>query len=91
MQGLTCQFIADAEFHEFKLNIATHTLQPGERILLCSDGLNEVLSDADIAALFAGHAGEDLLNACKASRRAGGTDDFTVIVLAEASSADIGG
>ena len=24
---------------------------------------------------------EDLLNACKASRRAGGTDDFSMIVL----------
>ena len=67
------------------------TLLPGERILLCSDGLNEVLSDADIAALLTGHAGEALLNACKVSRRAGGTDDFTVILLEGASSADING
>lgn len=27
------------------------------------------------------HSDEDLLNACKASRRAGGSDDFSVIVL----------
>jgi len=46
------------------------------------DGLNEVLSDAEIAALFVGNSDEDLLNACKASLRAGGTDDFSVIVLA---------
>ena len=85
MKGLTCQFIADAEFDEFNVNIATHELQPGERLLLCSDGLNEVLSDAKIAALLAGNSDEDLLNACKASRRAGGADDFSVIVLVNAT------
>lgn len=80
-RGLTCQFIVDAEFDEFQVNIATHALQPGERLLLCSDGLNEVLSDTEIAALLVGHSDEDLLNACKATRRAGGTDDFSVMVL----------
>ena len=81
LRGLTCQFIADAEFDEFKVKIVTHELQAGERLLLCSDGLNEVLSDAEIAALLVGHSDDDLLNACKASRRVGGTDDFSVIVL----------
>lgn len=81
MRGLTCQFIADPEFDEFAVNIVSHDLQPGERLLLCSDGLNEVLSDAEIALLLAGSSDEDLLNACKASRRAGGMDDFSVIVL----------
>jgi len=42
-------------------------LQPGERLLLCSDGLNEVLSDAEIAALLVGNSDEDLLNACQSS------------------------
>lgn len=82
MKGLTCQFIADAEFDEFNVNIATHELQPGERLLLCSDGLNEVLSDVEIATLFIRNSDDDLLNACKAARRAGGTDNFSVIVLA---------
>lgn len=81
LRGLTCQFIVDADFDDFNVNIVNHALQPGERLLLCSDGLNEVLSDAEIAALLVGHSDEDLLNACKASRRAGGTDDFSVIVL----------
>jgi len=82
MRGLTSQFIVDAEFDEFKANVVTRTLQPGERLLLCSDGLNEVLSDAEIAKLLVGHSDNDLLNVCKASRGAGGTDDFSVIVLA---------
>ena len=64
------------------MNIATRELQPGERLLLCSDGLNEVLSDVEIAALFIGQSDDDLRNACKAARRAGGTDDFSAIVLA---------
>jgi len=82
LRGLTSQFIADAECDEFKVNVITHTLQPGERLVLCSDGLNEVLSDAQIAALLGkDHSVDGLLNACKASRRAGGTDDFSVIVL----------
>lgn len=42
----------------------------------------EVWSDAGIAALLVGHSDEDLLSACTASRRAGGADDFSVIVLA---------
>jgi protein phosphatase len=82
MCGLTSHFIVDAEFDEFKVNVITHTLQRGERLLLCSDGLNEVLSDAEIAKLLIGHLDDDLLNVCKASRCAGGTDDFSVIVLA---------
>jgi protein phosphatase len=81
LRGLTSQFIADAEFDEFKVNTVTHVLQPGERLVLCSDGLNEVLSDTEIAKLLVGNSVEDLLNACKASRRAGGTDDFSVMTL----------
>jgi protein phosphatase len=81
MRGLTAQFIADTAFDEFKVNIVTHVLQPGERLVLCSDGLNEVLSDTQIANLLVSHGEDDLLNACKASRRAGGTDDFSVIAL----------
>lgn len=81
MRGLTSQFMADPECDEFKVNVVSHQWSPAERLLLCSDGLNEVLSDAEIAALLVGNCDEDLLNACKASRRAGGADDFSVIVL----------
>ena len=87
LRGLTSQFMVDPGCDEFKVNVFTHTLQPGERLVLCSDGLNEVLSDAQIAALLGqDHSVDGLLNACKASRRAGGTDDFSVIVLTAAPS-----
>jgi serine/threonine protein phosphatase PrpC len=83
LQGLTCQFIADAECADFRVNTATHELQPGERILLCSDGLNEALDDARIASLFANDSEADLVNVFKAARRAGGSDDFSLIVLTD--------
>lgn len=83
LQGLTCQFIADAECNDFRVNIIMHQLQPGERILLCSDGLNEALGDAQIAALFANDSEADLVNVFKAARRAGGSDDFSLIVLTD--------
>ena len=81
VHGLTCQFNADPECDDFRVNIVTHQLQPGERILLCSDDLNEALDDAQIAALFASDSEAELVNAWKAARRAGGSDDFTVMVF----------
>lgn len=80
-RGLTSQFTADPAYDELKVNVVTHTLQQGERLLLCSDGLNEVLSDAEIAELFAENSGKALTKAYMASRRAGGRDDFSVIVI----------
>lgn len=81
MRGLTCQFVVDREFDQFRVNTTTHRWRQGERLLLGSDGLNEVLDVKEIAALCAGQSDEDLANACKASRRAGGMDDFSAILL----------
>ncbi|MEO9102119.1 MAG: protein phosphatase 2C domain-containing protein [Burkholderiaceae bacterium] len=84
MRGLTSQFVveADDDAENFQVNIATTLWQPGERLLLCSDGLNEAHSDAQIATgLAAGADVAQLLNLCKQARRAGGTDDFSVVVL----------
>ena len=36
--NLTSQFIADPAYDELRINIVTHTLQQGERLLLCSNG-----------------------------------------------------
>ncbi len=58
-------------------------LAPGDRFLLCSDGLTEMLSDQDIGGILRAHptsedAAEALVNAALA---AGGKDNVTVIVL----------
>jgi PPM family protein phosphatase len=79
--GLSSQFIADPAYNGLQVNVVTHTLQQGERLLLCSDGVNAVLNDAQVAALFAENSDEALLKAYMASRRAGGVDDFSVIVI----------
>ncbi len=79
----TFQFIVDTECDNFRVNIATQQLQPGERILLCSDGLNEALDDAQIASHFANEFEAGLVNVFKAARHAGGSDDFSVIVLTQ--------
>jgi PPM family protein phosphatase len=58
-------------------------LAPGDQVLLCSDGLSEVVDDDRIAAELAEHADGD--DACAslvaAANRAGGPDNVTVVLL----------
>jgi PPM family protein phosphatase len=58
-------------------------LEPGDQVLLCSDGLTEVVDDDGIAAALAGQAGGD--DTCRAlidaANRAGGPDNITVVLL----------
>ncbi len=62
-------------------------LEEGEKILLCSDGLNGMLSDVDIQQILEQH--EDVHEATSSlverANRMGGTDNITVI-LAEVTS-----
>jgi protein phosphatase len=58
-------------------------LAPGDQVLLCSDGLTEVVDDDRIAAVLAEQADGD--DACEtlvaAANRAGGPDNVTVVLL----------
>jgi len=65
-------------------------VQPGDRLLLCSDGLTEELSDEKIASIFevkpilndsntCGIIAQKLVNAAKEK---GGHDNITVIIVA---------
>src|SRR5207245_5937570 len=63
-------------------DIFVETLQPGDRIVLCSDGLTRHVTDAEIAATMteAPARAADALVALARSR--GGEDNITVIVYA---------
>jgi PPM family protein phosphatase len=58
-------------------------LQPGDQVLLCSDGLTETVADEQLAQVLAGQADGD--DACRAliaaANAAGGPDNITVVLL----------
>jgi protein phosphatase len=58
-------------------------LEPGDQVLLCSDGLTEVVDDDRIAAVLAEQAdGDDACGALiAAANRGGGPDNVTVVLL----------
>jgi PPM family protein phosphatase len=66
-----------------QLELTEHAIEPGDRFLLCSDGLNDMLRDDQIARLLAadtalevtGHALVDAANA------AGGRDNISVVLI----------
>ena len=59
------------------------TLQSGDRVLLCSDGLTEMVPDARIAELLGAdeEAGRIAERLCAAAVDAGGVDNVTAVVL----------
>ena len=57
-------------------------LEPEDRILLCSDGLNEMCSDDAIAAAMDGGTVDDVAwKLIEMANKAGGVDNITVIVV----------
>jgi serine/threonine protein phosphatase PrpC len=71
----------------FRVNSATLPLNKDTRILLCTDGLHDVVSDCDIAEIMTRKGPSDwkchLL--VQAAREAGGPDNITVTVLQNGS------
>ena len=66
-----------------KADITTHEFQPGDVVLLCSDGLNSMLDDDSICKAITAHPG-DLEAGCQAlvdaANAAGGDDNITVVL-----------
>jgi protein phosphatase len=64
-------------------DVFTVPLHPGERFLLCSDGLWGMVPDREIARLLLQHA--ELAAACRAlvdaANQAGGRDNITVVIV----------
>lgn len=57
-------------------------LHPKDRLLLCSDGLNDMIVDAEIAKLMAApDLEESVASLINAANEAGGKDNITVILL----------
>lgn len=74
-----------AALDDLTLDKVSDRLQPGDRFLLCSDGLNKTLSDADLAALLrqAGdQAPTEALVAAALARQV--NDNVTAVVVAVA-------
>ena len=64
--------------------IQQQTFRPGDIVLLCSDGLTNLVSDSDIEALLASMDINDLFGGChalvEAAQSNGGTDNITVVL-----------
>lgn len=64
--------------------LSAHLLQPGDRLLLCTDGLTKMLDDAQIADALL-HAGHMPQAACQTlierANQRGGEDNTTVVVV----------
>ena len=69
---------------ELDVDIQENDVRPGDVYLLCSDGLNSMLQDKQIAETLTAHA-KDPKSACRSlieqANERGGEDNITVIVL----------
>jgi protein phosphatase len=61
----------------------TRDLQSGDRIVLCSDGLWDMLEDVDIAGItrFSSNPKEAVFSLIAAADDAGGLDNITAVVI----------
>ena len=71
----------------FELDKVSGALQPGDRFLLCSDGLCKTLSDAALAALLAGNHATSLTDPMIAAALDRRVNDNVTAVVIEAVSA----
>jgi protein phosphatase len=69
------QHKCDADIHE-------HTLEKGDNLLICSDGLSDVVSSQEIAALVGQRDVRDASRRLiEAANKAGGPDNISAIVM----------
>jgi len=63
-------------------DLMEHTVQPGDRYLLCSDGLTEMVGDGDIGRILAGSAPREAAQKLiDAANEQGGVDNITAVVV----------
>jgi len=73
---------------EAQLEERHERLEPGDRLLLCSDGLTRHLQDDELAKRLAQRAGSQEIcdELVAAANRAGGEDNITAVVARAAAS-----
>jgi protein phosphatase len=66
------------------LDIVEHELEPGDLVLLCSDGLHGMINDQELGRIL-GSVGEPLEDVSarliEAANESGGRDNVTVVLL----------
>ena len=69
---------------DLQVDMQVHKIEPGDLLLLCSDGLTTMIADEDIARVI-GEAGGDVEKAARAlvaaANTRGGEDNITVLLL----------
>lgn len=67
---------------EVRIDLAKHPLQRGDRFLLCTDGLTEMVEDAEIAGMLSAlPPRETVQKLLAAANDRGGVDNITVVVV----------
>lgn len=69
--------------NDVRADYDTITLEKGDRLLLCSDGLTNMLSEAEIAEILSGDSALAAQLLIQAANLAGGEDNITAVVIAE--------
>ncbi len=63
-------------------DLAQHRIQAGDKFLLCSDGLTEMVDDAEIGRILSSKAPEDAVKQLVAAANdRGGVDNITIVVI----------
>ena len=70
-----------------EVDVAIHNIRPNDRILMCSDGLTNMLSETEITTIISQNTSLQLASQSliDAANQRGGTDNITVILI------DLGG
>ncbi len=67
---------------EVMIDLAKHALLRGDRLLLCTDGLTEMVDDTEIGGILAGSdPREAVQKLIDVANRAGGVDNITAVVV----------
>lgn len=82
-RNIITQSIGVTADHELQIDSVSGVLRPGQRLLLCSDGLNDEIREREIAERLAEASSpqEQVASLLHGSLAAGGRDNVTVVVV----------